>query len=182
MAGITTLRNGKVVLANLNAEIIAMINRSIRGMVMGAAIVRKDMEKTPPKTPIDYGNLKSSFFTVTARSVNVGKSPIFKGEGINAKMAADHTSTINEVQGITKAKSKAGMQILMLGYSANYALFVHEHLGMSDVPRWRYGPGPGKKRWYKPRPGAGPKWFEESFKRNEANILQAIKLNAKIKK
>ena len=180
MAGITTLRNGKVVLANLNREIMAMQNRTLRGMIMGAAIIRKDMEKTPPKTPVDYGNLKASFFTVTARSVNYGKSPNFKGE-VAGKMAMDHTLTIGEIQGKTKAKSKAGMQILMLGYSANYALYVHEYLGLPDTPRWRYGPGPGKKRWYKPRPGAGPKWFEESFKRNEANVIQAIRLNARIK-
>jgi len=182
MANVVTIKGFDKVLTRLNAEIVAIENRSMKGMIMGASIVKKDMEKTPPLTPRDYGNLRSSFFIVTPKSIPSGSTPMFKGE-VAGKMRTDHTSTISEVRGMVKAASSIGkIKMLMLGYSASYALFVHELLGMSDEPRWRYGPGPGKKRWYKPRVGAGPKWFEASFKRNKDKILQAIRLNVQIKK
>ena len=181
MANISTLRGGRKVMVNLNKEILLIKGRSLKGLIMGAAIVRKDMEKTNPKTPVDYGNLRASFFTVTARSVRVGRTAGFKGE-VASKMAMDHSSTISEIQGMVKAESVGGNVMLMLGYSANYAMAVHELLGMSLLPRWRYGPGPGKKRWYRPRPGAGPKWFEYSFKRNSKKIVQVIRANAQIKR
>ena len=181
MANIIVIKGFKKVMVNLNAEIAMIKNRSMKGLLMGASIVRKDMEKTAPKTPVDYGNLRASFFTVTAKSIAAGRSPKFKSEKAS-KMATEHSLAISEMQGMAKAKSMGGKGVVMLGYSANYALYVHELLGMSDVPRWRYGPGPGKKRWYKPRPGAGPKWFEYSFKRNKDKILEAVRLNAQIKK
>ena len=180
MANIATLQGGRKVMANLNKEIALIKGRSLKGLIMGAAIVRKDMEKTSPKTPKDYGNLRASFFTVTARGVKVGRAPKFKSE-VASKMASDHSSTLSEIQGMVKAKSTGGNVILMLGYSANYAMAVHEKLDMNLKPRWRYGPGPGKKRWYRPRVGAGPKWFESSLKRNSAKVVQMIGANAKIK-
>lgn len=70
---------------------------------------------------------------------------------------------------------------IMMGFSANYALWVHEMLGMNPKEGWRYGPGPNKKRWFTPRRGAGPKFFEASIKRNKDKILQTIRDNAKIK-
>jgi hypothetical protein len=69
---------------------------------------------------------------------------------------------------------------LLIGFSANYTFFVHEMLGMKPQPGWRYGPGKGKKRWYTPRPGAGPKFFEYALKRNTDVILETIRLNVKV--
>jgi len=69
---------------------------------------------------------------------------------------------------------------LLMGFNANYAVFVHEMLGPAK-PGWRYGPGKGKKRWYVPRPKAGPKFFEASLKRNKDNVLKEIRDNAEIK-
>ena len=180
MANINTLVGGREVMANLNKEIALIKGRSLKGLIMGASIVRKDMEKTSPKTPVDYGNLKSSFFTVTARGVKFGRAPKFKSE-VASKMSSEHSSTLSEIQGMVKAQSAGGNPMLMLGYSANYAMAVHELLDMNLQPRYRYGPGPGKKRWYRPRSGAGPKWFEYSFKRNSKKILAVIGANAKIK-
>ena len=66
-------------------------------------------------------------------------------------------------------KSIQGFGVLM-GFSANYATFVHE---MVDRV--------GKKiNWS--RPGSGPKFFEKSIKRNKDKILQIIGNNARIKK
>lgn len=181
MANVVTIKGFDKVMANLNAEIAMIKHRSMRGLLMGAAIVRKDMEKTVPLTPVDYGNLKSSFFTVNSKSIASGKGSKFEGPKAS-KMGMDHSSMISEMQGMAKAKSMGGKGVVYLGYTANYALKTHELLGMSDIPRWRYGPGPGKKRWYTPRAGAGPKWFEYSFKRNSNKILEIIRLNAQIKR
>jgi hypothetical protein len=69
---------------------------------------------------------------------------------------------------------------LEMGFSANYAFYVHEMMEPGKAG-WRYGPGPGKKRWYEPRPGAGPKFFEAAMKRNTDKILEIIRKNAEIK-
>jgi len=68
---------------------------------------------------------------------------------------------------------------LIMGFSANYAMFVHEMLSPGK-PGWRYGPGKGRKRWYEPRPDSGPKFFEASLKRNEQQVLETIRDNAQI--
>lgn len=69
---------------------------------------------------------------------------------------------------------------LIIGFTANYAAFVHEMIGPWE-PGWRYGPGKGRKRWYIPRPDAAPKFFEASMKRNKDNVLEEIADNAQIK-
>jgi len=54
---------------------------------------------------------------------------------------------------------------LVMGFSANYAVFVHENMMA--------------KNWG--RPGAGPKFFEASIKRNQGAVLKVIQENAKIR-
>ena len=71
MANVVTIVGFDKVMTNLNLEIAAIRERSLKGLIMGAAIVRKDMEKTPPKTPMDYGNLKASWFVVTNKGEGV---------------------------------------------------------------------------------------------------------------
>jgi len=62
-----------------------------------------------------------------------------------------------------------GMPGLLIGFSANYAVFVHE---MVDKE--------GKKiNWN--RPGSGAKFFEAALSRNTKLILQTIRDNAHIK-
>jgi len=71
---------------------------------------------------------------------------------------------------------------LTLGFSANYAVFVHENVGADFVtPRWRYDKKRKKRKyWYTPREGAGAKFFESALKNNKDNILKIIRDNAKI--
>ena len=58
---------------------------------------------------------------------------------------------------------------ILMGFSANYATFVHEMVDQS-----------GRKiNWS--RPGSGPKFFEKAIKRNKDKILQIIGNNARIK-
>lgn len=83
-----------------------------------------------------------------------------------------------ETHQITEGKKHG----ILMGFSANYALWVHEMVDADFTsPRLRYGPGIGKKRWYIPRPGAGPKFLEKAISRNHDTILQIIADKMKVK-
>ena len=181
MALVTTIHGFDKVMTNLNVEIRMMTNRSMAGLIQGAQLVFRDTEKTPPLTPVDLGNMRASRFIVTAKTIPRGRSARFKDD-ITGQLSVDHFSTISEAQSMVAQMSNINGQFLILGYSAHYTLFVHENLGASSEERYRYGPGPGKKRLYRPRAGAGPKWFEASFKRNSGNIVALVRNNARIKR
>jgi len=58
---------------NLNLKLTEYKAVSMRGMIESAALIRYDMEKTPPYIPIDTGNLRASW---SVNSVYVGKNPV----------------------------------------------------------------------------------------------------------
>ncbi len=60
---------------------------------------------------------------------------------------------------------------LIMGFSANYAVYVHEMLesSLGNPINWS-------------RPGSGPKFFEAAIKRNVNVILGIIKATAQIKR
>jgi len=57
---------------------------------------------------------------------------------------------------------------VVIGFSANYAPFVHEMVDKGTVINWN-------------RPGSGPRFFVASINRNHQNVLNAIKNEAMIK-
>lgn len=144
------IRGFEQVIANLNKECLAMSNGSRAGMNRVARFIQRDVETTPPLTPVDLGNLRSSFTVKDAHGeaqANIG------------------SRTGNRYQNYG----------IMFGYPVNYALWVHEMVDADFTsPRIRYGPGKGKKREYTPRQGAGAKWLESSINRNHDTILQII--------
>ena len=157
------------VLANLNKEIKKIEGRSLKGLIRGSIIVRRAMEKEVPKTPIDTGNLRSSYFTVTNKGGTPhGRSPNFTNKGFDgkekkvdiAKLQVDHEKAVNK----HKTNAKGPTPFIIFGYSANYALFVHEDIGANFQ-----------------RPGAGAKFFEVALQRNTKKILEVIAKEAKIK-
>ena len=119
------------VIMNLRREIAMIKGRSMAGLIEGAMIIRRDMDRTPPMIPLDTGNLRASWFT---ESFYVTGDPGLK-----------------------------------IGFSANYATFVHEMLDNS---------GTKKINWS--RPGSGPKFFQAALFRNTYQVLEAIRNNAKI--
>jgi hypothetical protein len=121
-----SLKGLEAVIANLNKEIKAIEGRSLAGLIRAAVVVRRSTEETPPLTPLEFGNLRASWFT------NLGY------QGSNP--------------------------FLTMGYSANYAVYVHEMVGAKFQ-----------------RPGAGAKWFQAAFRRNKDRILEVIKQEAQIK-
>ena len=163
--GINYLVGFKEVIRKLNVEINQLPEKSIKGMIKAAALIRYETEHTPPKTPVDLGNLRASWFVVTAKSNPVGSSPTFVGKDAS-QFGMDHGKAITEQQGIARVQSAKGSEVLIMGYSANYAGFVHEMIG--DI-EWT-------------REDSGAKWLEEQIKMNEDRILELIATEVKIKK
>lgn len=152
---------------NLNKEIKAIEGANTKGLIKAAKIIKRDMESTPPLTPVDTGNLRSSLFIVTADKVEEGSSPKFVGRTSSEKrkaavMQGEHNSIVSTYKEQARAAKK---QIVYMGYTANYAQAVHEK---SSRTNWK-------------RRGAGAKWFQEAVSRNHNLILQTIKNNVKNK-
>jgi hypothetical protein len=150
------------VLVALGNEIKKLENRSLRGLIRGSIIIRRGTEAVAPKTPVDIGNLRASWFTVTSKGTTAqGKSPSFKGEDAG-KLSAQHSQLASEYSALAVSKAPKGPNIIM-GYTANYAMVVHEKVGAHFQ-----------------RPGAGAKWLESSLKRNAKAVLKVVQEEAKI--
>ena len=148
------------VLSNLNKEIKKIKGRSLKGLIRAQIIVRRDMESTSPMIPVDTGNLRSSYFSVTSKgNMPEGISPAFIGERAG-QMSADHLSSTSS----NKAKIAGPEPALVMGFSAYYATFVHENVEAHFQ-----------------RPGAGAKFMEASLKRNSGKILETIAHEARIR-
>lgn len=164
MASASEVRGFAEVQARLNVEIRAIEGATTRGLILASALIHRDTEATAPLTPVDLGNLRASWFTVTANSVPSGKGTgQFKGTKAG-QMLGEHGAVIAEAQSIIAGLDKSSkVKSLMMGYTANYALWVHENIGANFQ-----------------REGAGPKWFEASVQRNSGKVVQIIRDNIKI--
>lgn len=91
------------VMRNLNKEIKAIENRSLKGMILASIEIMNDTDKTPPKVPIDTGNLRASRF-ITASNGRV------EGDSSYANLPDD-------------------TPFVVFGFGANYAAKVHESYG-----------------------------------------------------
>ena len=138
---------------------------SVQGLIEAAILVRRDMEKTAPKTPVDTGNLRHSFFITTVLGTD-GKGN-FKGEN-SSEMKSNHEQVTGEAHAIVKAHRNPA---LIMGYSANYALWVHENITAQFSGRTKKPTG---------RPGSGAKWFEYAIQRNSALMLKTMAKEMKI--
>ena len=158
------------VMNNLNLQLENIEGKTMAGMIKAAAHIRVQTETKRPLTPVDYGNLKASWFVVTAKSIVAGRGTSgFKDNKKNGIKAAtlidDHLQMLEEGQGkVASLELGNNGKFLMFGYSANYAIFVHENM---EVENWS-------------RKGSGPKWLETHVKRNTKKMLDIITLNAKI--
>jgi len=170
----TTITGLDEVLKNLNVEILGIEKRTAKGLILSAALIRNSTENESPLTPVDTGNLRASWFVVSSEGPAedpVGSSGHFKKNpktGVKAKeMKAQHSMMVGAAKSAVTALAKRG-PIVIMGYSANYALFVHEMEGTHPDVTWS-------------RPGSGGKWLEAAFKRNRNRIIDTIKENATIK-
>ena len=147
------------VMKNLVKEVEKIENRTIQGLIAAVIIVRRDMEKTSPKTPVDLGNLRASFFTVTSNGQNGGSAAKFKGTSAG-EMESNHALKLAAIG--TEIKTSKN-PIVVFGFSANYAMWVHENVGAKFN-----------------RPGSGAKFFEAAIERNKNEMIKVIAEYAKI--
>lgn len=145
--------------ANLNKEILKMKGASLKGLIEASIIIRRSMETTSPLTPVNLGNLRASWYVVTAFSTPEGSSASFEGEQAG-QLTTGHGAAIGQSKGLAAGKR---IPFVVMGFSARYAAAVHE---MVDAT-------------YK-RPGAGPKFLESAIKRNTTAILQVIRKNVSL--
>lgn len=122
------LRGMDQVMRNLQKELSKVRIGSAAGVIEAMEFIHAETERTPPVTPVDTGNLRSSWSTRFFR----------------------------------RNKQSVGI----FGYSANYALYVHEMIGPVT---WT-------------RKNSGAKWFEYAIKRNRDRIFFLIANGTKIGK
>lgn len=146
------------VLGNLNKELKGIKKRSLKGLIRAQIIVRRAMDKERPMIPIDWGNLRASWFVVTNEGgVAEGHSASFRN---SSTMVGDHKSAIER----NKAYIAGNNPSIIMGFSAHYAIAVHENIGATF-----------KKE------GAGAKFFEVALQRHSKEMLEVITKEAKIK-
>lgn len=168
------------VMARLNKEVQAIKDRSMVGLIKFAVLVSRDMDITPPLIPIDSGNLRASRFILTGEKVVEGGAPQFEGKEAG-NMSSDHSSSLSSSTALA-----TGKPVVVMGFSANYAVAVHEMVGgnftgpQEKIKYTKKGKVMQSTRKYLRRAGAGAKFLEESLKRNEKEGLMIIAENAKI--
>lgn len=163
------------IMVNLNKEIALIKDASVKGMINAAVFIRKETESSPPLTPVDLGNLRSSWFITTARKKegndqwNKGfrKSKPGTKKISNKDMASAHSEAIAGAKSELSSMETPNKKFLMMGYSANYAGYVHEFI--SPNISWS-------------REGSNAKWFQSHVFANSQKIFQIIAETSKIKK
>lgn len=155
------------VMANLNKEIKNIKGATLKGLINASITIRRLTESEMPVTPLKYGNLRASWYTTTAKmNVAKGANPTWKGPvRLHEKLSEDHAKAVEEGISYAKSATRMGMIALVMGYSANYALIVHQ----KTDPNVKWS-----------RKGSGPLWLEKAIKNNKRLILQDIKDNIKI--
>lgn len=162
------------VLKRLNEELVGVEGRSAKGLIEAAAMIRRETENTPPLTPVDTGNLRASWFVVSTKGEETdpeGYSGKFRKNRTTgttaATMRSSHTTAIAAARAGVEAVARRG-PVVILGYSANYALFVHEMQLRFPGVKWK-------------RENSGGKWLEAAFKTNRDRIIDIVRKNATIK-
>lgn len=167
MAG---LRGVKQVMEGLNRALKQTKENSLRALIRCSIVVRRGTEKESPKTPVDTGNLRASWFAVTTKEIKTSSAG-FKGEDAG-EMQTNHSNAISEAKNMVRVYPYPS---LVMGYTANYALYVHEMVDADFItPRKRGGKTTAR------RSGAGAKWFEASLLRNEQEMLRIITQEIKL--
>jgi hypothetical protein len=153
------------VIRNLNRKINQIKGNSLLGLIRGASFIKKSMDSTPPLIPIDTGNMRRSWFIITNNEgIRAGRNPIFtegkyKDRNVS-RLQSDHARALSSAGSMVKGKEPA----IAVGFSAYYTMYVHENVGAHFQ-----------------RPGAGAKFFEAAIKNSTRQILNMVRLEARIK-
>jgi len=136
------------IINNLNRQIGRIKDRTLQGLIRVQAKIYQDMDHVPPKIPVEYGNLRKSYFVVTSKgTIYRGESPSFTDErGFQSRLLVDHSFALldSRLEAVRIGQTKG--PCVVLGFSAWYAPYVHEmYNSKSGEPIvWsREGSGPG---------------------------------------
>ena len=150
------------VLRNLNREISKIEGGTLRGLIRSAILIRRDMEATPPLIPVDTGNLRASFYTISLKPVQGQVKSVGFVDDEGGKLSQGHSEALQEAQ--RELANFGKNPAVAIGFSAYYAFKVHEDM-MAHFKR----------------PGSGPKFLEAAIERNSKNILDLIREEVRIR-
>lgn len=136
---------------------------STEGMIQTSILVQRSTENSYPKTPVDFGLLRSSYFTFIKNSKGATTS-LPSGFSYSDKPKArdiqQQNANLSALKSAADAQSTPGM---FFGFSANYANIVHQRKDPSI--NWQ-------------RPASGPRFFIEHILKQKKEILKALKNSA----
>jgi len=163
----TEIKGLNIVLTRLNREIEQIEGRSVQGLIKGAGYVRRKTEKSFPKVPRDLGNLKASWFVVTASgAVQGGEEAMMDRSfvGPNAQsISSSYQGAVWEAQAEARKLGGLGKKFIIFGYGANYAFWVHEMVGANFEN------------------DTGPKWLQTHLSNSIGMIVKIVAENARVK-
>lgn len=116
------------VLGNLNREISSIANRTQAGLTAAALFVRGEAQKI---TPVDTGNLRSSAYTVSPGGIVQGEDSIAQQELLD-RVVRSLERTVNRIV------NTRGEMYSEIGFTASYAIFVHEIEKNYTVGDWKF--------------------------------------------
>lgn len=126
-------QNVDQVMANLNKQIKKIEGRTQAGITAAGQFVRAEAQK---RCPVDTGNLRNSAYVVTPGGRQIGGGPKFTGEMAEG-LIAGHASAIEEAARM--AEELLGHEMYAeIGFTAAYAVFVHEIKKNYTVGDWKY--------------------------------------------
>lgn len=145
---------------NLEKVAGAMKGAGLEGLRQAQAKIHRDMESISPTIPKEFGNLRKSYFCVNSNgTIIAGSSPGFTDERKDTStLNPDHIDAVNNALDETASRAKTYGPNIILGFSAYYAIYVHEM--------------PKKTNWT--LPGSGPKFFEKHVAANKDLILNTM--------
>lgn len=132
------LKGVKKFMKQLNQEIRDLEGRTLEGLIQAVIELQREAE---PGTPIDVGNLRASWFSVTYKGESIGIAQ-FTGQDASS-LKANHNKIIQQATQVVKQLGSDAQPVVLFGYTANYAVFVHENVDAkfkrpSARARWLY--------------------------------------------
>lgn len=128
------------------------------GLIKASILIRNSMAKQSPIIPVDLGNLNASWYVITKGRKDVA-TRFVENKRSRINFASDHSAVTS------KASSKVETSptpLLIMGFSARYAMAVHEGVS-SKGNAFKYN-----------LPQSGAKFFESALWRNKEKIVEII--------
>jgi hypothetical protein len=182
--GVNYKKDLNAIIAEANVQLSKIKDASMRGLINAAIFIRNETETKPLSTPVDLGNLRSSWFITTATKKSpddqwnkgfrnaLGEKGRKKKDlsGKASKLASGRTKAIGDAKSeLTKMNMGGNKEFLMMGYSARYAGYVHEFVN-PDI------------KFKRKNPQSGAKWFQQHVYGNTNKIFQIVAATSKMKK